>query len=91
MVKKRDKLAMIQAILGVIERTPDAKFTHIQYGANTSHEVLTTYLDELMSKGFVAINGTEGKRTYLLTEKGKKYLADYAVLKSFADSYGIGG
>lgn len=89
--KRRDRLEIIHDILHVIREKGDRiKPTHILYKSNLSHQMLTEYMTDLISKSFIVEDiDKRGKRTYRLTEKGFAYLADYSTVRKFVDSYGL--
>lgn len=91
-MKKRDRLEIIYDILSVIrDKRGSSKPTHIIYKSNLSHQMLTEYLTELISKGLLVETADKGgKKMYSMTDKGYNYLKDYTVIKSFVDSYGLG-
>lgn len=91
MTKKRDKLEIVNDILKTIrDKGNDVKPTHILYKSNLSHQMMTTYLNELIEKGFVKeIIDKKKRKRYSLTETGFSYLNDYYKIKSFVDSYGL--
>ena len=91
MIRKRERLEIVHDILYAIrEKKDNVKPTHILYKSNLSHQMLTDYLTELMSKDFVVEKtDKKGRKTYALTDKGYNYLKDYAVIKGFVDSYGL--
>jgi len=88
---KRDRLAIIHDMLQIISsRGNKMNPTQIMYKANLSHQMLGEYLNEIMSKGFVAEEiDKKGKKTYSLTEKGFGFLKDFEIIKKFFDSYGL--
>ena len=89
---KRDRLGIINDILDLIrDRGDKVKPTQIMYRANLSHDMLTTYLNELLAKGFITEKkDKENRRTYSLTDKGFNFLRDYKIIKGFVDSYDLG-
>ncbi len=89
--KRRDRLEIIHDILHVIREKGDRiRPTHILYKSNLSHQMLTEYMGDLLSKGFIIERiGKKGHKTYQLTKKGYNYLEDYSSLKKFVDSYGL--
>ena len=91
MKKKRDRLVIIHDILYAIkEKGGNVKPTHILYKSNLSHQMLTEYLAELISKKFIEEKeDKKGKKTYELTQKGFDYLRDYSMIRGFIDSYGL--
>ncbi|HLC85510.1 MAG TPA: winged helix-turn-helix domain-containing protein [Candidatus Nanoarchaeia archaeon] len=92
MTKKRDRLEIIHDILLVIrERGDRVKPTHILYKSNLSHQRLQEYMTELIGKGFIIEKQAKGGgKTYELTDKGFNYLRDYATIRNFMESYGLG-
>ena len=91
MTKKRDRLEIINDILcSIRDKGNDVKPTHILYKSNLSHQMMTTYLDELIGKGFVKETiDKKNRKRYSLTDTGFSYLNDYHKIKSFVDSYGL--
>lgn len=90
MSKKRDKYEIIYDILITIqERGKSIKPTHILYKSNLSHQMLTAYLAEIKEKGFLIESSDRGKRMFILTEKGYKYIADYQSVRNLMESYGL--
>jgi predicted transcriptional regulator len=90
MEKRRDRLEIIHDILKTIQDRKKVKPTHILYKSNLSHQMLTEYLTELISKGFIMEErDKKGRKTYSLAEKGFKYLADYSRITAFLESYGL--
>ena len=91
MDKKRSRLEVIYDILRVIrDRNGRIKPTHILYRSNLSYQMMSDYLTELKEKEFIVeINQKKGK-TYAITEKGLKYLQQYALVVDFTDSFGLG-
>ncbi len=91
MNRKRDRLEIIRDILNSIrDKGGKIKPTHILYKSNLSHQMLTLYLNELLSKGFmIEKRDKKGKKSYELIDKGYNYLKDYEVIRGFVDSYGL--
>ena len=91
MNRKRERLEIIHSILKTIRNNPqDTKPTHILYKSNLSHQMLTEYLTELAEGKFIEEKtDKKGRKHYVLTEKGFKYLQDYQVIQGFLDSYGL--
>jgi len=64
--------------------------TKILYAANLSHDRLTQYLDELVEKQLVTVQGQdENNRSFLLTEKGREFLTEYKRIERFSQAFGI--
>ena len=88
---KRGRLGIINDILDIIrEKSGRVKPTQIMYKANLSHEMLNTYMAELLAKGFITEKkDKENRRTYSITDKGYNFLRDYKIIKGFVDSYDL--
>ncbi|MHA1245841.1 MAG: winged helix-turn-helix domain-containing protein [Candidatus Thorarchaeota archaeon] len=86
--KMRILADMMRAILE--EGEGGAGPTRILYGANLSHDRLKQYLDELIEKGLVRENNEGGSsRTYVLTDRGREFLREFAKIERFAQAFGI--
>ena len=73
------------------DKNGKAKLTHIMYKANLSNEMLNEYMSELLKKEFIVEKiDKDNRRTYILTEKGYKFLLDYKQMKGFLASYDLG-
>lgn len=57
--------------------------------ANLSYNRLSKLASQLMSAGLLEERTEEGKRLYLITEKGKEYLRTYDQFESLASSFGL--
>lgn len=89
--KKRNRLEIIHDILRVIrERSGRIKPTHILYKSNLSHQMMEEYMEELKEKDFIKEVRKDKSKTYLITEKGLKYLNEFDMIKNFATSFGLG-
>ncbi len=91
MSRKRDRLEIIHDILKAIqEKRGDVKPTYILYKSNLSHQMLTEYMSELISKGFILEKSAKkGRKYFELTEKGYNYIRDYKIIRNFVDSYDL--
>lgn len=91
MIRKRERLEIIFDILKTIsDKGGTSKPTNILYKSNLSHQMLTEYLTELISKEFVTETiDKKQKKTYTLTDKGYNYLKEFNVIKGFIESYGL--
>lgn len=91
MNKKRTRLEVVRDILEVIRnKNGKIKPTHILYKSNLSHQMMSTYLTELIEKGFIVEQQTKSGRTYSITEKGLTYLSKYNMIVDFTNSFGLG-
>lgn len=88
--KKRNRLEIIHDILKVIrDRNGRIKPTHILYKSNLSHQMMEEYMTELKEKDFIKEIKKENSKTYLITEKGLKYLNEFDMIRNFATSFGL--
>ncbi|MCK5150289.1 MAG: hypothetical protein KAQ65_00550 [Candidatus Thorarchaeota archaeon] len=79
---------MMRAIQG--EGEDGAGPTKILYAANLSHDRLTQYLEELVSKELIQeADENESNKSYLLTEKGREFLNEYKKIERFSQAFGI--
>lgn len=91
MTKKRTRLEIIRDILTVIKsRNGKIKPTHILYRSNLSHQMLDEYLSELKGKEFILELQDNNSKTYAITDKGLRYLQQYAMIANFTDTFGLG-
>lgn len=90
MNKKRNRLEIIRDILNVIRsKNGKIKPTHILYKSNLSHDMMESYLNELLDKKFIlCTESKEGKR-YAITERGIEYLNRYGIISEFTQSFGL--
>ena len=90
-MNKRDRITIINDILEFVrDKEGKAKPTHIMYKANLSNEMLNEYVRELLGKEFIKESKDKReKRTYSLTDKGFKFIAEYKQMKGFLSSYDL--
>lgn len=69
----RGRLDIIADILHVVSGY--AKKTQIMYQANLSYKVLQRYLAETTASSLICFE--DGKKCYMLTEKGREFLLAY--------------
>ncbi|MFP4119227.1 MAG: winged helix-turn-helix domain-containing protein [Candidatus Woesearchaeota archaeon] len=91
MSKKRGRLQIIYDILSSIrDKGGSIKPTHLLYKSNLSHQMMRGYLKELQEKGFIKEHYQKNKsKTYILTDKGYEYLAEYQKVLKFVESFGL--
>jgi len=90
MEKKRNRLEVIRDILTVIRnKNGRIKPTQILYKSNLSHLMMKYYMAELLEKKFIIEIKSKDSRTYAITEKGNKFLAEYNTISNFMQSFGL--
>ncbi|PSN84199.1 hypothetical protein B9Q01_01850 [Candidatus Marsarchaeota G1 archaeon OSP_D] len=88
--KYRSRISIIVDVLKAIgEEGKDQKLTHILSKANIPYSRLTSLLEELEKLEFIKSVENENKRVYVLTQKGRKYIAEYEKFKRFSEAFGL--
>jgi len=77
--RHRSENDIVASILSVMADR-SMKKTRIMYGANLSYTLLMKYLHRLLTCGLVAY--VEDRKIYMLTGAGRRFLEEYAELKS---------
>jgi predicted transcriptional regulator len=72
----RGKIEIMADVLAL--STSGIKKTHIMYRANLSYEQILYYLNQLLSKGLIVQDASDGAIVYRTTEKGREFLACYS-------------
>jgi predicted transcriptional regulator len=84
----RSKARIYADILSSVASQVYAKPTKIMLDANLSYDRLSRYLDTLVEGGLLKrIEG--GERLYVITENGRKYLAEFKRFEEFAAAFGL--
>ena len=91
MIEKRNRLKIIYDILNMIRNHNNSiKPTPLLRYSNLSSQSFTSYLGELMEKGFIAEGRDKKNRKLLiLTEKGFNYLQKYKIITKFVDDFNL--
>ncbi len=90
MTKKRERLEVIRDILNSIKEKRKIKPTRLLYSSNLSPQMFKTYINELISKGFINLDiDKKEKKTFSLTKKGFEFLSEYRVIENFIENFGL--
>ncbi len=91
MAERREKLDIIRDILKAVQdKGGEIKPTHLLYKSNLSHEGMKKYVGDLIMKEMVIEKfDKKNNRTFMITEKGLLFLANYKQIKEFTDSFGL--
>ncbi len=90
MAKKRERLEVIKDILKAIKEKRQIKPTRLLYSSNLSPQMFKTYLNELISKGFINLEiNKDEKKIFSLTKKGLNFLNEYKVIENFIENFGL--
>ena len=72
----RGKIEIMADVLTL--STSGIKKTHIMYKANLSYEQILYYLNQLLGKGLIVQDVSDGALVYRTTEKGREFLTCYS-------------
>jgi len=90
MAKKRERLEIIRDILNAIKGKRQIKPTRLLYSSNLSPQMFKTYINELISKGFINLDIDKNeKKTFSLTKKGYEFLSKYKVIENLIENFGL--
>jgi predicted transcriptional regulator len=85
-IRRRDKLKIYGDLLSVLNEYPKTEnivLTHVQVRINAPFDRLKQYMSELIDLGLVK------ETSYMLTEKGRKYLREYERIIDFMKNMGL--
>ncbi|TXT57064.1 MAG: hypothetical protein BAJATHORv1_20664 [Candidatus Thorarchaeota archaeon] len=88
----RSKMRILADMMRTIQKEgmEGAGPTKILYSANLSHDRLTQYLDELITKNLIREEEIdEQSRVYFLTDKGNEFLREFVKMERFSEAFGI--
>jgi predicted transcriptional regulator len=84
-IGKRQYRSRIQIAADILEiAKAGSRKTKIMYLGNLSFDLLQKYLDMLVNYDLLEVNGGPDK-SYIATEKGKQFLADYYELQKYSE------
>ncbi|PIN79816.1 hypothetical protein COV16_02255 [Candidatus Woesearchaeota archaeon CG10_big_fil_rev_8_21_14_0_10_34_8] len=90
MGKRRSRLDIICDMLVAIQaKGGKIKPTHLMYKANLSHNLLSTYLDELIEKTMVKEMKIDDYRYLIITDKGMEFIQNIKKMKEFQEAFGL--
>ena len=84
----------MQIVSDLLEATKQSgvegiKTTHLLSKANLSHSRLTKFIENLTGAGLINKIEYDGKRTFVITSKGRQYLESYEQFSNLAGSFGL--
>ncbi len=65
------------------------KTTALISKANLSHSRLSKFVENLTGAGLINKIEFDGRRTFVITQKGRQYLDSYVKFSSIAESFGL--
>lgn len=88
--KRRDKITIIYEMLkAIMNKGGVIKPTHLLYKSNLSYKRMLPLVEELMKKDLVYQEKDGNKKRYIITDEGRKFVAEYKKMKEFVDSFGF--
>lgn len=88
--KKRERLEVIKDILTAVRDSREIKPTRLLYASNLSPQMFKEYVEELIKKGFLAVNALDNnKKTIKISKKGNDFLEEYKTIERFVDNFGL--
>lgn len=90
MSKRRSRLDIICDMLTSIQdKGGKIKPTHLMYKANLSHNLLNSYLEELVDKSMVKEIELNNYKYLIITDKGLEFIQNIKKMKDFQETFGI--
>ncbi len=91
MASNRTSMQIIGDLLTATEYSGQEgiKTTALISKANLSHSRLSKFLSNLTGSGLINKIEFDGKRTFVITQKGRQYLESYAKFANMAQSFGL--
>jgi predicted transcriptional regulator len=91
MQKKRNSIEIMKDILEIVEASyGKIRPTEILCKTNLNYGMMEEYIGKLIQKDFIIEIGVKKSRTYEITEKGRSFLKQYALINEFVNSFGLG-
>ncbi|MFW6014703.1 MAG: winged helix-turn-helix domain-containing protein [Candidatus Nanoarchaeia archaeon] len=88
--KRRDKITIIYEMLkAIINKGGIIKPTHLLYKSNLSYKRMMPLVDELMKKGMITQEIRGNKKSYIITDEGRRFVNEYKKMKEFVESFGF--
>jgi len=90
-IARRTRLDVLNDMLLAIQKAQGKiKPTHLMYKANLSHKLLSSYLEDLLTRNLVEEVQKHATHKYIvLTDRGREFLVQFRKIKEFQDSFGL--
>ena len=85
----RSRCRIYADILRAVQEGGQAKVTYLLHKANLSHERSVNHLAKMASLGLIEKKSDGDTVYYEITQKGTKYLMEFAKVQEFGDAFGI--
>lgn len=85
----RSRSRLVLDVLRAIRSEGEAQVTRLLLLANLTHQRLGDHLGELTAKGWVAQKEEDGRRSWSLTDLGRKALVDLEKIETAMQDFGL--
>lgn len=85
----RSRTRILFDILAAVRGEKQAAVTRLLFLANLSHDRLTAYLKELVDRGWLLEQEANNRRSWSLTEEGRRVLIELDRIHRFMDDFGL--
>ncbi|MEM1544843.1 MAG: winged helix-turn-helix domain-containing protein [Candidatus Methanomethylicia archaeon] len=85
----RSRLSIIRDVLKCVKDEGKAPITRIMYGSRIPYDRLEPLLNELISKNILKRIENNGRKYYIITEKGNKLLNEIERFKNVLEKLGL--
>ena len=89
MVRKREKLEIVQDILLIVREKNKIGPTKLLHSSNLSPQMFKGYVSLLLQKKFIEEILFKKKKNFSLTNKGRNFLEEYRVIENLIKSFGL--
>ena len=86
--RPRSRCRLYADILRALGHRGDVKVTHLLHAVNVPYDRLVSYMDDMEKQGLID-KGGEGSTSYVITQKGLKYLDEFRKLDEFSRMFGV--
>lgn len=85
----RSRLSIIRDVLKCVKDEGKAPITRIMYGSRIPYDRLEPLLNELVSKNILKRIENNGRKYYIITERGDKLLNEIEKFKNVLEKLGL--
>ncbi len=87
--KVRSRLSIIRDVLKCVKDEGKAPITRIMYGSRMPYDRLESLLNELVGKSILKRIENNGRKYYIVTERGSKLLNEIEKFKDVLEELGL--
>ena len=89
MKKKRERLEVVHDILDTVQKRRKIGPTRLLQLSNLSPQMFREYMEDLTQAGLLDERDEDGRKKYVSTDKGDRFLQEYRVFANFVDQLGL--